>query len=171
MKNKLFILVSVLFFTLSAQSIAQTSDSAVSTATSTALAPAEPGSNPLPSTAVSTSTTIDDTASLDQVLDATVTLVKTGKSMGSLALAVAVINLLILMMKTSYAGELFTKANPAIKRVILLALGQVAGILMAMAAGTGAMSAVIGGLVSSGGAVAIFEAVKPLLPAKYQTLL
>lgn len=104
----------------------------------------------------------DDTATMDQVLDATVSLVQNGKSMGKLALAVAMVNLLIMLMKTSMMGNLFTKLNPIVKRLVILALGQAAGILMAMEAGTGPLAAVIGGLLSSGGAVAIFEMAQPL---------
>lgn len=117
-------------------------------------------------TQAATEALTDEVVPLDTVVDATVAVVKDGKSMGRLALSVALLNLLVMFLKTNLANTWFSKKSTNYKRAFLLVAGQVLGILLAIQSGLSPLSAVIGGLITSGGAVAIFESVKGLLPKK-----
>jgi hypothetical protein len=171
-----------LSFCLFLGTAAQSQDSA--TATSTATTSAEVSATPSPTPSVTPAVTAEGpgsaallnptdntTVPLDDVANAAFNLAKDHASLGKLGLAMALINLIAMLLKTDAVGGWFSKAHPLVKRAVLLGLGQVAGILLAVEGGAGVTAAIFGGLITSGGAVALFEAVKPLLPAKYQTLL
>lgn len=112
------------------------------------------------------SSALDQVVSLDQVAEATVVLVKDGKGMTKLALTVAVLNLLVMLLKTNLAGQWFSKQKPGLKRFVLVVLGQGLGILLAMESGLSPLSAVLAGLITSGGAVSLFEAYKAVFGKK-----
>ena len=97
---------------------------------------------------------------LDEAINATVALVKDYKSMGKLGAAIALLNLLIMLLKTQLLGAWFSKKGPKTKRLLLVVFGQAMGILLAVEGGMGPLSAVIAGLITSGGAMAIYEAYK-----------
>jgi hypothetical protein len=108
----------------------------------------------------------DEIVPLSDVVDATGALVKDAKGMGKLGLAIAVLNLLIMFLKTQLAGAWFAKRGPKTKRLLLVVFGQAAGILLAIEGGLSPLSAVIGGLITSGGAMLVYEAAKPFLKKK-----
>jgi len=122
---------------------------------------AEPETSPAPTAAPA-----DEIVPLDEAVAATAALVKDYKGMGKLGGAVALLNLLIMLLKTQLLGGWFNKRSPMTKRAILVAAGQALGILLAIEGGMGPLSAVIGGLITSGGAMAIYESVKPFLKKK-----
>lgn len=93
-------------------------------------------------------------------------LVKNYKGMKGIAIASSVLMVLIQVCKTEIMGRLISKANPFLNRVIITVCGQICGILMASNSGMSWLEAVITGLLTSGGAVAIYEAIKPLLKKK-----
>jgi len=103
---------------------------------------------------------------IDQVVDATLNLVKDGKGMSKLVLSMGVLNLLVMLLRTAMLSAYFDKKSPGVKRFIILVLGQILGILSAVEGGLSPLSAIIGGLITSGGAVALFEAYKPLMKKK-----
>jgi hypothetical protein len=153
-----------------------------STATATASATQAPAVAPTPTVSPSAAQTSqanpvlldpndNSVVQLDDVATAALALVKDRSSLGQLGLAMAIINLIAMLLKTSYVGGWFSTAHPIAKRAVLIGLGQVAGILLAIEGGMGVTAAIFTGLISSGGAVALFEVCKPLLPIKYQTLL
>jgi len=91
-----------------------------------------------------------------------VNLIKNGKAMGVLAVMIGGIMLLIRLLKSSIAGGLFAKVNPFIQRAIIVILGVAAGILLQIASGMKWYVALVAGLFTSGGAIAIYEVLKPL---------
>lgn len=98
---------------------------------------------------------------LDEVAKAAVDLFKDYKGMGKLGLAIALLNLFIMFLKTNMMNGWFQKRKPATQRLLLVVFGQALGILLAMEGGLSPWSAVLGGLLTSGGAVAIYEVAKP----------
>lgn len=99
--------------------------------------------------------------------DPTLTLVKLitdWKAMSPIATGAMVILLLVQLLKTSLLGQFF----PSIewKRFFITFLGIAYGVVYLVSTGTPWVTAAVVGLLSSGGAVAIYEALKPLLGKK-----
>lgn len=117
--------------------------------------------------ATSTSTgTEEDFAPVAQVAEAAYEVIKDAHGMGKLALSIAILNLLIMGLKTHAARGWFDRLGPGSKRLVLLALGQALGILSAIEGGMSPASAIIAGLLTSGGASALYEAAKPFLKGR-----
>lgn len=89
-------------------------------------------------------------------------LVKNWKDLGGLGIGSSFVLLSVWFLKTEMAGEFFKKLKPGIKRLLILVLGQVYSLLFMLKSGVPLMEALMLGLVSSGGAVGIYEALKPL---------
>jgi len=91
-------------------------------------------------------------------------LISNWKAMGGLAIGIAFVNIAIMVLKASWTDKWFiwdTKA-PLVKRAIIIVLGQVAGIMLMIVSGMKWYAAVIAGLITAGGAIAIYEAVAPI---------
>lgn len=80
------------------------------------------------------------------------------KSLSPLALGVLGVNLVLGILKSDAFGNVFKKLDPLLKMLIITILGQVVGILTQITAGKSVAQAIVFGLVTSGGAVAIYEA-------------
>ena len=107
-----------------------------------------------------------EVVTLDESIVAIVKLVQDWQNLGTMGLLMALLNILIMLLKSRFANEWFKKQKPGLKRVILLALGQIMGILVSLQGGMGILESIISGLIVSGGAMAIFEAAKPLFKKK-----
>lgn len=84
-------------------------------------------------------------------------LVMSWKTMGPLAGGAAGIAIVVQVLKNS-VGDTFKY-----KRLAVVALGVVYGVVLAVSKGMGVVEALITALFVSGGAVAIYEALKPAL--------
>lgn len=88
------------------------------------------------------------------------------KVLGPIGIGSGVIVLLVNVLKSDFFGNLFKNLNPLIKRLIITVLGVIYGVLFQVQSGIGWGNAIVTGLLASGGAVAIWEAVKPLIEKK-----
>lgn len=108
----------------------------------------------------------DASVPLDQAFKELISLVSNYKAMSPIALSVSIVLLLTTLLKTDLVGGFFKNQSAMIKRLIITVLGQVAGVLTMISTGIAWHQAVIVGLISSGGAVAVYEAYKAAFPKK-----
>lgn len=95
-------------------------------------------------------------------------LIMNWKTMGPLGIAIVVVNLIVSVMKSDSVGNIFKKLDPLLKGLLITVLGQIAGILSQVvngvaegkSMGAAIASSILFGLVTSGGAVAIYQAYK-----------
>ena len=103
-------------------------------------------------------------------LEQSVILVKFGvenwKSLGGLGICSLILLFLISLLKSKFGMGLFKKLDPLVKRLVVTLLGQGVGIVGAMYGGAEWKIALVAGLLTSGGAVAIYEVTKPVLALK-----
>lgn len=85
-------------------------------------------------------------------------LIKDYKAMSPFAIGMASIAVIVQLLKAEFFGAFFDKFK--YKRLLIAALGQAYGILFLLASGSSVVDAFIVGFVSSGGAVALYEAYK-----------
>jgi hypothetical protein len=85
-------------------------------------------------------------------------LVTNWKSSSPLVLAMLGVNLIVGVLKSDSFGNFFKGLNPLLKGLIITILGQVAGMLNMVSSGKSVSEAIVFGLFTSGGAVAIYEA-------------
>jgi hypothetical protein len=90
-------------------------------------------------------------------------LVRNWKGMGALAISSAILTLIVHGLRVVALGDLFDSLRPGIKRAAIIILGQVQGIVLAISGGMAWWEAILTGLLTSGGAIAIYECLKPLL--------
>lgn len=99
----------------------------------------------------------------EDVFKALLDLLAAWKSGGMLAVMSAVIMFLMQLLKSPILPDAwFSLRSKAWKRFILVVLGQGAGIVAALVTGGALLPAMFAGLVSSGGALAIYHAAKDL---------
>lgn len=84
------------------------------------------------------------------------------KTLGPVGIGAAAVLALIQLFKSNLFGSFFKNLSPAVKRLVITVLGQVYGILYSIASGKTVGDAILTGLIVSGGAVLIWEAVSPL---------
>jgi len=87
-------------------------------------------------------------------------LIKNWKEMTPLGIGMGLVSMLVQALKSDKLGGLFK--NFKYKRTLIVILGQIYAIGLMVVQGSSWISAIITGLISSGGAVAIYEAIKPL---------
>lgn len=88
------------------------------------------------------------------------------KTMGWLGGGMFAVLLAVQLLKSPLLAQIFSKANPAVKPLILIVLGQVYGVLYLVFSGANWGSALVVGLITSGGAIAIWEGISPLFKKK-----
>ena len=88
------------------------------------------------------------------------------KTMGPLGMGMTAVLLTVWLLKTKFLGSIFKALSSPVKRVVVVVLGQVYGLLYMVQSGMGWGEAAISGIFMAGGAMAIYEAIKPLLPSK-----
>jgi hypothetical protein len=103
---------------------------------------------------------------LDVAFKSLVDLISNYKAMSPIALSIAIVLALTSFLKTDLVGGFFKNQSALIKRLIVTVLGQVAGVLTMISRGLVWHQAIIVGMISSGGAVAIYEAYKAAFPKK-----
>lgn len=92
-------------------------------------------------------------------LQALVDLITNWKALTPLGIGSAVIVIVVQLLK-----QFFPSSN--VVRLVVVVLGVAYGVLTSLLNGMGIIEALVLGIITSGGAVAIYEAVKPLLPKK-----
>jgi len=99
------------------------------------------------------------------VLESIGELIKNWKGLGGIGLASAILATIIQFLKTDLMGGFLDKAGrfgPNIRRLIILVLGQVSGVILSLSSGKFSwVDAIVSGLITQGGAVAIYEYLKP----------
>lgn len=100
------------------------------------------------------------------IVDSFIDLFKNGKALGVMGCISLAITIIIKILKLDFIGNLFGKLNPYIQRLLIVILGQASGILVSIISGISWWQAIITGLISSAGAVAIYEAAKPFFKKK-----
>lgn len=91
-------------------------------------------------------------------------LIKNWKKMSPVAIGAAIILILVQLLKHNIFGQFFH--NIEFKRSLITVLGVLYGVVYLVSVGTDWITALVVGLLSSGGAVAIYEAIKPFLKKK-----
>lgn len=100
------------------------------------------------------------------IFNSLVELIRNPKGLGVLGCISLSITIIISITKLDFMGNLFQKLNPYIQRALVVVLGQISGILIAVIGGVVWYEAIIAGLLSSGGAIAIYEVIKPFFKKK-----
>jgi len=95
---------------------------------------------------------------------AIVDLVTNWKEMSPLAIGASIILLLIQLLKSSLFGGFFKHLEW--KRFFITFLGVLYGVVYMVSTGSPWINAIVVGVISTGGAVAIYEALKPILEKK-----
>lgn len=93
-------------------------------------------------------------------------LVKNWSALGTLGIASTILVIIVSVLKGPWCKGWFGKRSPAIKRFIIICLGQIIGVIVSIISGDVWYTAIIQGILVSGGGVLIFEALKPLLKKK-----
>lgn len=91
-----------------------------------------------------------------------IALITNYKVAGPLATASGALVIIMEMLKKGFIGKLLD-GKPVTKTLVIVLLGQISGVLIAIVGGVGYLDAAIQGLFASGGAMAIWSAVKPML--------
>ena len=105
-------------------------------------------------------------ATLEDPINKIAELITNWKAMGTLAIVSAIIIIIIQILKTKLVGGWFGKRSPLMKRAILVILGQISGIVLMVLGGIDWIPAIMTGLVTSGGAMSIYEVIKPFFAKK-----
>ena len=103
---------------------------------------------------------------IDQIGDALIALVKEWKVLGTLGIMIATLNILVMVLKSGFCKGWFGARSPLVKRFLIVLFGQALGVLMMVASGVSWLAAIVSGLVTSGGAVLVYESLKPLFKKK-----
>lgn len=93
-------------------------------------------------------------------------LIANAKTMGGVAIGAAVVAIIAQLLKSPFVGGFFEKLDPKIKRLVVFVLGQLYGVLFMISQGVGAVQALLVAVFSSGGAVALYELIKPFFEKK-----
>lgn len=105
-------------------------------------------------------------AGTDDIITALLNLIKNWKALGTLGAISGVIVIITMLMNSHLTDKWFSKQGPYVKRLLITVLGQVVSVITLVKGGMNWQAAMISGLIASGGAVAIYEALKPLLAKK-----
>jgi len=115
---------------------------------------------------ISTVALSQETVGLEQIGESILNLIRDFKTLGTLGVISAVITIIIQFFKSNLCGNWWGDKSSYVKRFVIVLLGQVVAIIGMVMTGSSWLAAVIAGLISSGGAVVIYEALKPLLKKK-----
>ena len=113
-------------------------------------------------------TPVDPALTLSQLFNMVIDLVTNWKILSGWVITSSILVILIGILKSNLTDALFlwhTK-GPIIRRAVVVVLGQVLGIILAISTGVTWYSAIIIGLFTSGGAVIIYNVLKPLWKKK-----
>ncbi len=83
--------------------------------------------------------------------------------LGPYGIASAILMLIIFFFSSSYCKNWFGVKSPWIRRLIVVVCGQAIGLLSLLKAGMPFPGAVVNGLIVSGGAMVIWQCIKPLI--------
>lgn len=102
-------------------------------------------------------------ATLQQLVEQFVYIITNFKLGGTLAAISMVIIFLVNLLKSSATGDIFDSLGRKTKRLIITVLGVAVTIIGLMLGGVPFFSALVTGLFTTGGAVAIWEVLKPMI--------
>jgi hypothetical protein len=91
-------------------------------------------------------------------------LIANWKVLGPVGIGSGIIVVLLQVLKSPTMGSWFK--NVEYKRIVITVFGQIYGVLFLIQSGQSVINSIVVGLFASGGAVAIWEAVKPLVEKK-----
>ena len=103
---------------------------------------------------------------MEDIFKSISSLISNFRGLSGIGIAAAILTILIQFLKTDITGNLMQKLPSTWRRILITILGQIGGIVIAANGGLGWVDSIIAGLLTSGGAVAIYEALKPLLAKK-----
>jgi hypothetical protein len=109
---------------------------------------------------------VPDEASVAVLGDLILNLIKNWKSLGVLGIASSSIVILITFLRSPLMGDWFGEQTAIIKRLVIVVLGQILSVLVMMIDGSVWYIAIIQGLFISGGAMLIWESIKPFIKKK-----
>ncbi len=104
-----------------------------------------------------------DDATLEQLIEQLVYIITNYKVAGTLGTIVMAIILMVNILKSSVFNNVFQKLDPIIKRAAVTVLGVSITLLTLKLQGLGWFESIVTALFTTGGAVAIYEAIKPLV--------
>lgn len=101
---------------------------------------------------------------LDVIVDSILALIKNWKGLGTLGALSSILVLLVQLLKTELLGGWFEGKAPLVKRALIVIFGVINGVILSVwTGGLSWMEAIMGGLLVSGGAMAIYEVIKPFI--------
>lgn len=103
---------------------------------------------------------------LSGLVDLVKFLVTNWKLLGTWGISSTILVIVIAILKGPWSKDWFGSKSSLRKRLIIIVLGQILGIIHAVMGGAIWYMAIITGLIVSGGAIAIYESVKPLFSKK-----
>ena len=87
-------------------------------------------------------------------------LARNWKSLGKLGILSFILMIIIAFLKTPLGLGIFYKIGDKWRMLLIVCLGQVAGIILMVTGGIGWGASIIAGLLTSGGALAIWQVIK-----------
>ena len=103
------------------------------------------------------------------LIEAITELIKNWKGLQGIGTASAIVSLLTLSLKTEPLFSILNRmgaSGPWIRRLAVLVFSQISGALIAIGAGGSVWESILTGLIVQGGAVAIYEHLKPFFKKK-----
>ena len=104
----------------------------------------------------------DPEVPISDVFNDIVELIRNWKGLGALAISASILSVIVQGFKTKLIGNPLDALRPGIKRLLIVLLGQVQAIILAIAGGMSWWESILAGLITSGGAMAIYECLKPI---------
>lgn len=101
-------------------------------------------------------------ATTAELIEQLIHIITNWKAGGTLLGISMIIILLTNVLKSQATGFLFEKLGSKTKRIVIVVMGVLTSVITLKLAGTDWISAIVTGLITSGGAVAIYEAFKPV---------
>lgn len=100
----------------------------------------------------------------NEIMDAIANLLLNWKVLGPWGICSSIIIIIVMLLKSDWTDFFFkwSTKGPLVKQAIIVILGQVIGIMAAISQGTKWPTAIVAGLFVSGGAIVIYNAIKPL---------
>lgn len=97
---------------------------------------------------------------ISDIFNDAVELIKNWKGASVFVILSGVLTIIIEVGKQTFLQPFWDKAGKTVKKIVITCLGQILGIILGLSKGLKWYEALIAGLITSGGAVAIFNAFK-----------
>ena len=103
------------------------------------------------------------------LIEAITAIIQNWKGLSGIAVYSSIVSLLTLSLRTEPLFSIINRLGikgPWIRRLSVLVFSQISGILLSIQAGGGLWDAILSGLIVQGGAVALYEHLKPFFVKK-----